>query len=67
MITQQEVLNSLARAEVVRFKEKESSLLYAATMLDDDHILVWPLPIVQEGAELLPLNEFVERFDESYI
>ena len=66
MITQQEVLNSLAQAEVVRFKETETNLLYAATMVEG-RILVWPLPIAPHEAELITVDEFVDRFEESSV
>lgn len=66
MITQQEVLNSLAQAEVVRFKEVETDLIYAATMVEGQ-VLVWPIPVSSPNTEMLSLEEFIERFDESYV
>ena len=66
MISRQEVLSWLAQAECVRFKERQSNVLYDAKLVGD-FILVRKMPPFDKDVERLTVDEFIERFEESYV
>ena len=65
-ITPQEVRNTLALAESVRFKEIETDHLYDVKWFGEDTVLVRQCPPYHNNMEILSLESFVKRFDEAW-
>lgn len=66
MITQQEVKNTLALAECVRFREISTNLLFDCKIMDNG-VIVRQCPPFDWNISMVDFDEFIERFEVSYV